>query len=157
MKKSGRPILLAVLAVVVASTFVSAHGRKSHSASQPGLVPVELLDIDGDNRISKDEFVLHQTERFMAIDANTDGYMTVQEVRAYRSQFQPVAKAAPAHVVKKQNPQNQYQDSERYKLVKQADRDGDERLSRAEFAYLGDQMFLQLDVNKDGFISNQDR
>jgi hypothetical protein len=45
---------------------------------------MKRIDKNGDGKISKDEFIAVQTERFSKMDKNGDGYLSKEEMRAAR-------------------------------------------------------------------------
>jgi Ca2+-binding EF-hand superfamily protein len=97
---------------------------------------LKKIDTDGDGKISKAEAAARPklAERFDAIDANKDGFITRDEMRA-------------AH---------QKMAAAKFKSV---DTNGDGRISRAEADANAPRLakhFTEVDANKDGFVSKEE-
>ena len=50
---------------------------------------MKRIDKNGDGKISKDEFIAVQTERFNKMDKNNDGFLSKDEMRAAREMMNP--------------------------------------------------------------------
>lgn len=87
------------------------------------------MDADGDGKLTPQEFP--QAEKFTRLDADKDGVVTLAEM-----------KAPP----EKENQQAKYERS-----FRERDIDGNGSLSKEEMA--NDEMFVKLDVNKDGAVT----
>ena len=121
------------------------------------------LDLDGDGRLSADEFP--DKDLFARIDADHDGYLTTVEIRNYylKVQAQPARKAAPAAITPTPAAAPRRSPEESFAFL---DRDADGSLSESEFEQLNDivpyfrdnpgavgTVFTQLDANHDGGLS----
>ena len=118
-------------------------GHEGHDMGGPGLI--KQLDKDNDGRVSRAESAQAATERankrFDELDANKDGYLTQEEVDAARKNMRDkMKKRAVDH-------------------WKDADKDGDGAISRAEAEAsmpMLNRRFDELDANKDGKITRDE-
>lgn len=81
--KSWKVIAAGVIAVTMAATPLLA---------QPGPGGEGIfqeIDTDGDNQISQEEWVSHQTERFAQIDTDGDGFASEKEMEAHHKSMGP--------------------------------------------------------------------
>lgn len=143
------------LAAIAGSSIVQAHDGPDHDRSkQRRLIDVATIDVNGDQTISRDEFVLVQTERFEQIDRNKDGFVTFAEVREHRTNL---TSGTSGDVTQARYDREERGMQRGRNPIRIADADGDNQLSRAEFAALGDKLFNKLDKNADGVLNTQDR
>jgi hypothetical protein len=105
-------------------------------------------DLNHDGSVSKEEFADEREHRFIVTDANHDGGLTHEEyVGEYRTRLQgknPDAKAME---------RGMKQADVRFGVL---DSNKDGRISRAEYAHSGWNMFTNHDYTKDGAISSRD-
>ncbi|WP_196223331.1 hypothetical protein [Roseibium sp. RKSG952] len=123
-----------------------AHGRNGEARAMPALTFGELggLDIDGDGAISRDEFMVLNTERFEALDLNRDRKVSAAEMRTHRLALGGGEGSVQAAATDQ-------------RAIDLADTNQDAQLDHSEFAWLGAQVFTALDHNNDGFLSLRDR
>jgi hypothetical protein len=88
-------------------------------------------DKNHDGNIDRVEFLNRLTEAFFFVDANKDGFLTVQEMQ------QAIARSDPQR-------------------VKAADTDGDSKLSMYEYQRAIAQSFDEADTDKNGLLSMQE-
>lgn len=120
------------------------HGRHHRRCGHDGLARIVALDADQDGRISKAEAAgsPHLGERFDGIDANRDGYLVRSELRAHHERRRAEFRSRAAE--------------RREAKFKQADGNGDGRLSRAEVEAGMPRLakaFAFMDENRDGYLS----
>jgi len=143
------------IAAIAGSSLVQAHDGPAHDRDDNRrLIDVATIDVNGDETVSRDEFVLVQTERFEKLDRNGDGYLTFAELRAHRMDNAQRPRRAENRARFDKAGRSMRRGGNPVQL---ADTDGDNQLSRAEFAALGDRLFKKLDKNADGVLNTQDR
>ena len=97
-----------------------------------------LGDTDGDQRISREEFLARHLERFDSGDQNRDGTVTGEEMQA-------------AHAARRAEMRGRM--FERL----DADSDGAIGVTRAEAEARATAWFARMDANGDGYVSAEDR
>lgn len=96
-------------------------------------------DLDGDGKVSRDEFRSTQIEQTMRLDRDKDGRVTREETRALEGMAKAFGgKAAEARIAG---------------LWALTDANGDGAITRAEAAAAADKRFPTYDLNKDGWLS----
>ncbi|MEZ5832151.1 MAG: EF-hand domain-containing protein [Dongiaceae bacterium] len=109
----------------------------------------ERADANGDGFVTKDEFAASRATFFTKLDANGDGFIDQAELdKAREAWHQRMNKPAQSD----NNAQADAQGKKHHGFMQRMDKDGDGKISAAEFAAAGDQMFAKLDVNGDGKI-----
>lgn len=108
---------------------------------------IAAADTDGDGRLSRAEAAAHprMAEHFDAMDANSDGFVARDEMRAHFERVRPQMQA-----------EREKRSQERFAA---ADLNGDDKLSRAEIEQKMPRLsarFDQRDTDKDGFLSRED-
>jgi len=108
---------------------------------------LKAADKDGDSKISRDEAnasMPRMAKNFDAIDANKDGFVTKEEMRALREK-NGGAKGDRGHKM--------------HAHLKAADKDGDGKISREEANASMPRLaknFEAIDANKDGFVTKEE-
>ena len=134
------PILAAIL---LASAALAAEAAPNEGGGPGGpggpLQRLKAADTNGDGMLSRDEAAAlpRIREHFDEIDANKDGFVSFEELRAFHE------KMRGDRVARMQD------------HFKKMDADGDGRISRAEaaaFPRLAEH-FDEIDANKDGFVT----
>ena len=85
-------------------------------------------DVNNDGALNIDEYIANVVYVFKQVDRNRDGYITVEEAKAYWVDFRP-------------------------DLFKAADRNGDGKLSLGEAVAAKVIDYFEMDTNHDGVIS----
>ena len=121
-------IALTVLALASAATIAVAAPEGRRGAH---LERLKAADTNGDGLISRAEAAAlpRLSERFDAIDANRDGQVSFDELRAAR----------------RHGPHGG--------MMKRLDADGDGKVSKAEALAAAEKRFDRVDADKDGFIT----
>lgn len=133
-----RSIAASVVAVLLATgvTLTSGTAFAASESAPNARAAAAKLDTDGDKRISRAEAAARPglAKHFDDIDSNRDGYLSPEELQAYR----------------------QKQMGARLKAI---DTNGDGKISRAEADAKAPRLashFDKLDTNKDGFVSREE-
>lgn len=158
----GKVAIVATIGLTVAATLVKAHDNVPKSNQRPGFVAVDTIDVDGDGKITHDEFVVYFNERFQLIDYDQNGQVTREEFKAHRT---AITKAGASSGAEPGHPQAikpavdgvERQTHRARDPIGLGDVNGDGQLSRSEFSWVGNLMFSRLDNNNDGLLSSQDR
>ena len=102
-------------------------------------------DTDGDGLVSREEFMQRSAERFARLDANGDGYLSLDEMRAMRQSMREGMRGAMRGG----------------DVLRDLDADGDGALSLAEIQARRPEMsaerFNQMDRNGDGLLTPDER
>ncbi|MFT3807059.1 EF-hand domain-containing protein [Arenimonas sp.] len=96
---------------------------------------LQMLDADGDGRISRDEHLSRVHSMFDRMDADRDGYVSVEEMDAVRSELHG-EKRTPSQVE-----------------LSKVDGDGDNRLSQDEHSKSTQVEFDRMDRDRDGYLT----
>jgi hypothetical protein len=135
----------------------------------------DQLDTNGDGHLSRAESAAGARRSFLQMDANRDGFVTAAEMDAAQAQRQEAAirfrssppddpardpgsgaaradgSVSPHDVANAQGAASTERDSAG--RIRLADRDGDGRLSAAEYEAGAAAKFARLDANRDGTLS----
>lgn len=123
------------IAAVAATGVLFTGGVALARAGGPGHgVAFEALDANSDGQITREEMQAHGAARFAETDADGDGFLSKQEL----------AEAARARA-----------DAQAERMMSRLDKDGDGKLAQAEMTGRRDpgRMFDRVDANDDGAIS----
>jgi Ca2+-binding EF-hand superfamily protein len=112
------PGLAAILMIVVAGAASAAENPRVENAKRA----FAILDMDGDAKVTNDEFANRKIEAFSSVDRNDDNYLGVEEVHITPEQFSKV------------------------------DRDGDGRISGVEFIDSPYGQFVSYDMDKNAVV-----
>ena len=131
-------LALTALALAAGSTLVLADAGNGAAPHRGAFMErLKAADTNGDGMLSQQEAAAlpRIAENFAAIDANKDGYVTFDELRAFMK-----AKHGQhgAHA------------------FKAADANGDGKVSRDEFLAAAAARFDKMDANKDGFLTPEE-
>ena len=135
-------LILAALGLSAAATLVLADGPGGHHRGAM-LERVKAADTNGDGMISREEAAAlpRIARHFDEIDANHDGQVTFDELRAHHEQ------------------QRALHEQKRAEHWKRIDTDGDGRVSRQEAQANAPRLaehFDQIDANGDGFLTPEE-
>ncbi len=139
---------ISLLAAAMALAGTAAANHHESTAEK-----VKMLDTDGDGRVSQAEFTAKDGKNaadFARIDANRDGYVTAAEMDAYKAGMK--SGKDPHQAGHHQSGQHQSSPSK----MKQADTDGDGRVSQAEHTAWSTAEFSRMDTNRDGYITSDE-
>ncbi len=100
------------------------------------------MDLDSDGKISRDEYAAAGRIHFEQLDVDHDGYVTLTELNAARESSGKDAKG-----VKELTPSEK---------MRKFDRNGDGRITETEFIAGKRAMFDQMDVDKDGVLTEDE-
>lgn len=152
--RSPNPILpLFLLALALSAPAFPQDEPKVHGAAG-GAMHVQDADTNGDSRVTREEW----SRAFDRYDANRDGVLTAEEIRAgrgpaspYVERFQSLDRDRDGYVSLTEWPL----DPASFERV---DRDDDQRLSRSELLtpnrdLTAEERFRTLDTNRDGLLS----
>jgi Ca2+-binding EF-hand superfamily protein len=146
------------IAFVISAGFLSAIGAAAMADKGPGMF--ERADTNGDGFVSKDEFSAGRTEMFAKLDANGDGFIDQGELdkarEAWHQQHMKPAQDGAAQQSEDSTSQPKPEAKEHHGFMDRMDSDKDGKISAAEFAAAGDQMFSKLDKNADGKLAQDE-
>ncbi len=128
---------------------------------------LEKFDVDKDGKVSKTEFKRYMEKRFQRMDADKDGIVSMDELQLHHRKQRNVGKKSKLTrldsngdgVVSKEEflaPKIKYVEGKFLKLDK--NNDGhltEDEFSRKKMTY--PQLFNNIDANKDGKISNEEK
>ena len=82
-------IMFLSTSVVLASHHGSKDGenKKGHDRGKIGAMILKKMDTDGDQKISQEEFSTFHNERFLKMDADSDGFVTTEEAKAHHKKM----------------------------------------------------------------------
>lgn len=101
-----------------------------------GMHSLERADANNDGNVTRDEFLARPTQMFDRLDANDDGVISTAERPQRRERAEGERRERPERV----NP----------------DANGDNQISRSEYAAMGSGMFERLDANSDGRVTREE-
>lgn len=135
---------VALTAVIAANSFAQAPGggmgggmggQGGNPRARAAAAMFDRFDINGDGKITREEFDEANAQRFEQLDVNKDGSITFEELTA----------------------QSKGQNAQRMRaLFDHADKNGDGRLDKDEFAAISDMQFERIDINGDGVITREE-
>lgn len=133
------------LASVAGQALAASHNRDTFITEQ---------DLNGDGKVSKDEFAAGRAKEFARMDANKDGGLSHDEyVADFKSRLDAKLASVPAERRDEQQVRELRQVEVRFGVL-DTDRSG--KITPAEFDYSGWMMFAHHDTNKDGFVGADD-
>jgi Ca2+-binding EF-hand superfamily protein len=85
---------LALIAMISVTAFGTAAHANEHANAQDGKKGklFERQDVNGDGKVTKDEFMKHAEEKFVKLDVNKDGSITPDEVEKMKQKWQELRK-----------------------------------------------------------------
>jgi len=130
MKRFAGCALIAAAALAAGAPSALAGGASRHGERM-----LQRLDLNGDGTITRDEAVAVQTVRFLRWDTDGDGVITEAEMLA-------MAQERIARRIAKK--------------FARMDRNGDDRVERAEFDDHGAAQFARLDADGDNRVTQEE-
>lgn len=119
---------------MIAAVLMVALAGEAHAQQRP------RYDLDGDGKITRDEFSSVQIAQTMRLDRNGDGRLARTETRSVEAMIKTFGgKAAEARIAA---------------LWALADANGDAVITRAEAGAAANKRFPAYDLNKDGWLNS---
>ncbi|QDK35179.1 EF-hand domain-containing protein [Sphingomonas sp. IC081] len=126
----------------------------AHAASHDLATFIREQDLDGDGKVSKDEFQRGRDAEFARMDRNRDGVLSHDEyVGDYRERLERELLERPEAERADLRSRQLRQADVRFRIL---DSDHGGGISTAEFAASGWAMFLRHDTDHDGWVSMAD-
>ncbi|MCT4611435.1 MAG: EF-hand domain-containing protein [Pelagimonas sp.] len=147
-----KPVLMITGAVALAlglAGMASAEGKHGGKGPRGGAMMFEQMDLNKDGQITKEEVAQAKAKRFTDADADSDGFLTADELKAH-AQKQHADRAAKK------------MERRIAKMIERTDTDNDGKISAAEAEAAAssdkraDKMFAKLDTNEDGVITKEE-
>ena len=133
------------LAVAPAPALAASHNRDTFIKEQ---------DLDGDGKVSKDEYASGRDKEFARQDADKDGGLSQAEyVNDFKGRLEAKLPSLPADKREEQRQREMRQVGVRFGVL---DSDKNGKITPAEYAYSGWMMFRHHDTSKDGFVGKDD-
>ena len=147
------PTLHTAAATLAALQLLGAAGA-AQAASHNRDTFIQQQDLNGDGRVSKDEFAAGRDQAFARQDADRDGGLSHDEyVNDFKARLEAMLAKAPADQRDEQRTRELRQVEVRFGVL-DADKNG--KITPAEFAHSGWMMFATHDSNRDGVVSKDD-
>ena len=137
---------VALLGAVIATV---AYAEKGHGNGMGGgmggggnmlLEMFDAIDTDSDGKLSMDELAAHRLAEFTAADTNSDGALDAAEMEAHHAAKMAAMMAEHAA-----------------RMIENKDNDGNGTLSAEEFGEgPGEEHFARIDADNDGMISKEE-
>ena len=126
----------------------------AHAASHDLATFIREQDLDGDGKVSKEEFQRGRDAEFARMDRNKDGVLSHDEyVGDYRERLERELLERPQVEREEERTRQLRQADVRFKVL---DSDHSGGITTAEFAATGWAMFQRHDTNHDGWVSMAD-
>lgn len=107
----------------------------------------EMMDVNGDGSVSRDEFKSFHSDHFKKADKNNDGNLDAPEF-AMLSKIMAEERAKAMELAKQKRMKRHFD---------KADTDKNGKISKAEFEAIGERHFTRMDHNDDGSLNQDDR
>ena len=142
-----------LIAASAALTLLSLSGQ-ALAASHDRDTFIREQDLNGDGKVSKDEFAAGRAKEFARMDANHHGGLSHDEyVADFKTRLDARLPSLPADRREEERVREMRQVEVRFGVL---DSDKSGTITPAEFDYSGWMMFAHHDTNKDGFVSAAD-
>lgn len=167
---SKKTLILGVTALAIAVTGMAAPSfaaREKMTPEQRAERMIQRLDGNKDQKVSLAEFQAHVATNFKTFDANGDGQISADEMKAKREAFREARKAwreakdksgteRETALAKLKEVHPAMLPGLRPKAFKRVDTDGNGSLSTSEVSSAAEAMFKRRDKNGDGVIDAAD-
>lgn len=147
-----RLALLTFAATALATAAFADGASGGHSGGPGGFL--KSADLNKDGVIDQTEFQTTRDKWFTDLDANKDGFVTADELKAFGDKMHAEwAKKHGDHAADK--PEGKHGDFSQH-ILERVDTDKDGKISKAEFDAEGSKLFAKLDENGDGKIAQNE-
>lgn len=141
-------------AFLAAALLASLAAGVAHAASHDRDTFIKEQDLNGDGRVSKEEYALGREREFMRMDADHDGKVSHDEyVADFTARLPALLAALPADRRDEARQRELRQVEVRFGVL---DSDKSGGITAPEFAYSGWRMFIHHDTDHDGVVSKDD-
>jgi hypothetical protein len=146
--------LLKTLIATAAALSLAGLAVQAHAASHNRDTFIREQDLNGDGRVSKDEFTAGRAKEFARMDANHDHGLSHDEyVGDFKARLTVKLPTVPAERREEQRVRELRQVEVRFGIL---DSDKSGTITPAEFDHSGWMMFARHDSNKDGVVGADD-
>lgn len=127
---------------------------QAHAAAHDRDTFIKEQDLNGDGKVTKEEFAAGRDKEFARIDADHNGQLSHDEyVGDFRQRLEQKVATVPAAEREEDRTRQLRQAEVRFGVL---DSDKSGGISAAEFAYSGWTMFARHDTDHDGAVSSAD-
>jgi Ca2+-binding EF-hand superfamily protein len=144
MNKFTKIVVLSATALTLVGVSGAAFAKK-HEGKGP-MMKFEQLDANSDGFVTKEEMQAKQAERFATADADGDGFLTADELMN-----------AKPKMGKRGGKNKEMSENKKTRMLRYMDENGDGKVALSEMPTDRiDRMFDRLDTNEDGKISKEE-
>jgi len=145
-----RHLPLAALAALLSAIALTP----AHAASHDRDTFIKEQDLNGDGKVTKDEFAEGRAAEFARMDTDHDGKLSHDEyVNGFKARLETILKDTPADKREEQRVRELRQVEVRFGVL---DSDKSGFITKAEWDYSGWRMFMHHDTNNDSVVSKDD-
>ena len=143
------PFAVAALVAAAGTAFAQTPTEPAEDApASPADAFIQQLDTDGDGKVSRSEALAPQTARFKEVDTDGDGFVTAEEASvSFNAQV-------PAEMLEAMKERGMPDPGETF--ITNLDKDGDGKVSPAEFEQPTIDGFTRMDADADGFATREE-
>lgn len=177
--KYMKPSIAAIAIIISGGALIAAPGNKADSNGDGILTQAESvaaaqarferMDANGDGQINEADKEARVAKRFAEMDANGDGAISEEEFNAVHEarKAKREARRAERSENRSENQRSGNGDGRRNgkrgkrggnaQMLKLADANGDNSVSREEFLAISSERFAKMDINSDGQVTQAER